>query len=324
MDDLKTNFVYSIILIIFALTTGYFFYMAGIKFQNFLTINIFELLDLMLTFNFVLFIIFASITIAIIELIIKKFNPKIAIIISTICFLISAILIGFFFGLIEFIIPTFFGIIGIFFATITQANKEKEYKTMPILRSGISSGGKIVLFIGLGMLLFTLMITIQNQEFYEADFVKEFQNITIGEQKSIQYQIQEPLINSIIQTQKQTINAIKKINGFNELENKNDTDVLTFISGFKNFEITINSEEYKKTLNEQYTIQQEEQDISQQILESIPLIKSLSKYAWLIYSILSFLLIMGIGNIIIKNLSGIIYSIIEAYTNNKPIEKDIY
>ncbi len=305
--------IYSIILITMILITGFFFSLTGIQIENFLTINIFPIIEKLLSINFLAFIIFASASLAIIEIIIKKFETKTTILFCTTSYLLGVIITCLLFNLIYFLIPLLFGVIGLFFATMTQNEKEKEYKTMAILRSGISSAGKIILFVAIGTLLFFLIINIQNQSYYEESFTKDFLNLTIDEQNTVYSQINEPFIDSIIEAQKQTINSIKSIKGFQELENKNDVDVLTFVAGFNNLETTLNSENYRKTMIEQIENQQSNINFGENILNSIPLITQIAKYSWLFYTLFLFAFILMIGNILIKNIAGIIYAVIVIY-----------
>lgn len=319
MDDNVTVGIYLSILIIIIIISGYFFSLTGIRLENFLTINLFPLIDSVLTINFLIFIIFASISLSIIGLIIRKFKTKIAMILSSTGYTIGIIISCAIFGLFDFLIPLLFGIIGIVFATITQDKKEKEYKSMPILRSGMASSGKIISFIAIGAVLFTLTMTLTNQSSYEKNFTDGFLSLSIGEEGDLQSTIKEPLINAIVDSQKQTINSIKNLNSFSKLNEKNDSEVLTFLIEFQTFEATINSEAYKQIMEEQFDLQQD-QGISEKIMTTIPLVNNLSKMAWLFYTLTIFIFILMIGNLLVKNISGIIYSIVIFYIKEKENE----
>jgi hypothetical protein len=323
MDEQILVIIFSIILLITTIITGLFFSLTGIKLEHFLTINIFSVLDKFLTIEFLLFILFASITLSIILFIIKKFNYKMAIIITSIGYSIGIIITTILFGLTLFLIPLFFGLIGIIIAIFTQDKKEKEYKSMPLLRSGINSSGKIIFFIAVGFLLFTLIITIGNKDYYEQNFSKEFLSLTIGEDETLQDSVSEQIKNFVIDSQKQTIISIKNLPGYSELSKKNDIDVLTFIANLDGMEAIINSEEHENTVLMQLNNAQQSDELGKTMLDSLPLINQMARYAWLFYPLLLFIIILGVGNIIIKNLAGIIYFIINLYSAKQNFEENL-
>jgi hypothetical protein len=323
MDEQISVIIFSIILLITTIISGLFFSLTGIKLESFLTINLFPVLDKFLTIEFLLFILFASITLSMILFIIKKFNLKMAIIITSIGYIVGLVITTILFGLTLFLIPLSFGLIGIIISIFTQDKKEKEYKSMPLLRSGINSSGKIIFFIAVGFLLFTLIITVGNKSDYEQNFSKDVLSLTIGDNGTLQDSVSKPIINSIIESQKQTITNVKNLSGYSELSEKNDIDILTFIANLDGMEAMINSEEYKSLILEQLEKEQKNTDLGKTMLDNLPLINQISIYTWLIYPLLLFMIILGIGNLIVKNLAGIIYYIISLYSAKQNFEENL-
>lgn len=318
MNYSTNTIILSIITILSSISTAYFFSLSGISINNFLTINLFQLLDAILTIQFALSLIFASLSISTIICIIKNNEFATGITFSLISYILGAIIGTLLFGLTNFLIPILFGSIGIFLAIKNLEQKEKEYKSMPILRAGINSSGKIILFISIGFFIYLLFITIPNQVNYEKQFSNDFLSITIGgEKNSVQDSIQSQVIDIIIQTQKETLNSIKQFSGFSSLHESSDISTLNFYSNFIAYEQVVNSNEYKNNLKEQYVEQTDNSEIGKTILDNLPFIEKTAKYAWLLYALSGLILTLFLGNLIIKNLAGIFYFLLNSAFNQK-------
>ncbi len=323
MNYSTNTIILSIITIISSISTAYFFSLSGININNFLTINFFQLLEAVLTIQFALFLIFASLSISAILSIIKNNEFLTGITFSLISYILGAIIGTLLFGLINFLIPILFGSIGIFLAIKTQEQKEKEYKSMPILRAGINSAGKVILFISIGFFVYLLFVTIPNQVNYEKQFSNDFLSITIGgEKNSVQDSVQSQVIDIVIQTQKETLNSIKQFSGFSSLQESSDISSINFYNNFVAYEQVINSNEYKNNLKEQNIEQNNTSNLGKTILDNLPFIEKTARYAWLLYALSGLILTLFLGNLIIKNLAGIFYFLLNsAFNQKKPYSK---
>ncbi len=319
MEEKIKDILLSFFVMIGVILSGFFFSITNITLEKMLTINIFPILEKIFTIEFLFFLIILSLTIAVILFIIKT-KKEDAFIINFVGYFLGCLITVIFFNLLEFFVPLLFGLAGILIISKTQAGKEKEYKTMKTLRAGINSTGKIITLLAFGVMVFLLVITIPNASDYEEAFVEDFLKITVGE-NDVDTSIQESIIESTIEAQISTVEAIKSIRGFSKLHEKDDIDVITFLMNFENLERTLKSEEYKERVIAE-TIQKTTQEkIGAEMIEQIPLIKNIASFSWIIYPLLAFLIIIGIGNIIIKNVAGLIFLGFVKIGEKKTLEK---
>jgi hypothetical protein len=310
MDNYITTIALTITLIISIISANFFFSITKITLDSFLTINVFPLINAMISFEFIMFLIFVSLSIACILLIIKHANFQYALGFSLIGYVLGITLGTILFGNLGFLIPLLIATGGIPLAFESLVKKEKEYKSLPTLRSGISAANKMIMLTGVGLFIFIIIITFPAQEVHEQTFITQILSTTIGDTQTFGEMLQTPMVQIIIDSQKQTLNSVKKMPGFNEFENKNDADVLTFVTNFKTFDNMVNSDNYKTSIKNQFNSQNQNQELNKQLIQQIPIISNISKLAWLVYALEAFILVMFIGNLIVKNLAGLIYILI--------------
>ncbi|MFA5763277.1 MAG: hypothetical protein WC915_00520 [archaeon] len=310
MDNYITTIALTITLIISIISANFFFSITKITLDHFLTINVFPLINAMISFEFIMFLIFVSLSIACILLIIKHANLQYALGFSLVGYVLGVTLGTILFGNVGFLVPLLLAAGGIPLAFESLIKKEKEYKSLPTLRSGISAANKIIILSAVGLLIFILVITFPAQDIYEQRFATQILSTTIGDAQTFGGMLQTPMVKIIVDSQKQTLNSIKKMPGFNQFENKNDADVLTFVTNFNTFDNMVNSDTYITTITDQFAAQTENQELNKQLLEQIPIINEIAKLAWLLYAIEAFILVMFIGNLIVKNLAGLMYILI--------------
>jgi hypothetical protein len=317
MDNYFTTIALTIILIISIISANFFFAATTITLDHFLTVNAFPLINAMISMEFIAFLFFVSLAIACILVIISHANTQYALGFSLAGYALGVTIGTIIFGNVGFLIPLLLAAGGIPLALESLKKKEKEYNSLPKLRSGMNAAGKIVILTGVGLLLFILIITFPIQEQYEHEFTAEILNTTIGENNNFGEMLQTPMIDVIINSQKQTLTSVKKMPGFSEFENKQDSDVLTFINSFNTFENMINSNSHKETITSQFNQQKENQELNTQLLEQLPIISELSKLAWLMYGFSAFILVLFIGNLIVKNVAGLLYVLINYLIPNQ-------
>ncbi len=310
MDNYLTTIALTITLIISIISANFFFALTKITLDSFLTINVFPLINAMISFEFIMFLIFVSLSIACILVIIKHANLQYALGFSLIGYVLGITLGTIIFGNIGFLIPLLIATGGIPLAFESLNKKEREYKSLPTLRSGISAANKMIMLTAAGLLIFIMIITFPAQETYEQEFAAQILSTTIGDTQTFGGMLQTPMIKVIIDSQKQTLDSVKKMPGFSQFENKNDPDILTFVTNFNTFNNMVNSKNYVTTITDQFSAQTENQELNKQLLEQIPIINEVAKLSWLVYALEAFIMVMFIGNLIVKNLAGLIYILI--------------
>jgi hypothetical protein len=308
MDDKYIGIILSVLFFFLIIIDSYLFFLTKINFDLLNTINLFPLIELLVSIEFILFIVFCCFTFALIPLIMSFLERKNSIIILTLIYFFGTLIGCYLFNLIDFFIPLLFGLIGLNIPLIWYKKEQTQKKQY--FKSATNKIGKIIVFIALGFFLTSLITTINNEN-YKQEFIDDFMELTINEEESLKDNIQKPLIDSIINSQIQTIKSIKTIPGFSELRNKNDSDVLTFVTGFEILESTINSKQHIEEVTKNYEKQTQNTNIEEELLKQIPFIEKASNYAWLIYSLMLFILINFIGNTLIKNIGGVIYFLVK-------------
>jgi uncharacterized integral membrane protein len=222
------------------------------------------------------------------------------------CIAAAISIIGF--ELTDFFIPILFGLIAMPFGIKFLKEKEQELKYFPRVRSGASAAGRMVLVISIGFLVSLAIIGIVNQPTIEKNFVGETLKMTVGDGITLDDSFLNSLTGVLIDSQVQTVNMIKNWNEVKNLENKNDLDGLMLVQKLDAMKAGLQS----KTTQEQMVEQMKGKkiDYGSQIMEKMPIMKEYAKYAWIMYAISAFVIIIAIGNLIVKNLSAVIYSMI--------------
>ncbi len=308
MDQRVFGSILTIITIVSILLSALFFSNTGITSNSFFTINIFPILAKILTINFVLFLIFGSIALATILTLYKLFETPLSITLTVIGYFIGVILGTIIFAQTEFLLMLLIGLIGIIIAF--KLMKKKEIGFLNLLKQGTNVSGKIILFIAIGLFVSMIIISIPNKDIYEKNFVDDLLKTSIGNEDNLKQNISEPILESTLAVQKETINSMKLLPGFSKLSSKSDSDVLAFVNGFDSYEEMVNSEEYKELLRQKIEAGSEGVNIGEQIIEELPIIERFSRYAWIIYPLMTFILALIIGSLIIKHLTALFYVII--------------
>jgi|GEM_PF-1671359 len=318
MEETHKGAILAILILIFTLTSAYFFSMSELKISSILTPNTLPLIESMFGTNFIVFLITTSISIALILFTIKKMSENEAIIISAIGYLIGGIGGCLIFGMLEYILPISFGFIGIIISAKTMNKKEKELKYASSIRAASFGAGKIITLICIGFFIYLILITAPNQKTYEENFVSEILDLTIGDTKSLQTQLNEPIIDLVIQTQKGTIQAIKSAPTYTPIKNSANPENVAFVLTMNEVEKQISSEAYKEQVTEQIQSGTQKQNIGEETIKQIPFIVGMSKYIWFIYCFSALVISLMIGNIVVKNISAIIYLLlIKIFPENK-------
>lgn len=302
-----TFFIISIILISISF---FLLSLTKINLTDLITINIFNLIEKTTNLEFILFLIMLSLIITFYFHISNILKTKKAMIIILSSWLIGIIINTLLFNLTEFFLVFFIATIGIFLF-LRENEQQSSFST------GFLVSKKFVLFFSIGLLISLLLITVPNAKELEDNFTNEILKTTIGDGQDLKQLLEEPIIETIISTQEQTILSIQTLPSYQKLIQKDDIDVKQFIMNLEIMQEIISSEEYKQELSEQMSSASElsTDDLSQQLIEDLPIIKNLAKISWILYPLMGFVLSISIFGIIIQILTAIIYTIIKNINN---------
>jgi hypothetical protein len=307
MENRIKGLILSILILALALTTAFFFSLSQAKIDLLFTPNVIPLLKVLLSTNFMFFLLSGSVTIALILITIRMLETKEAILFSCAGYLLGGILGCVIFGMMEYLLAVAFGMIGVILAAKMLNEKEQELKYMQTIRSGAFASGKIITLFAVGFLIFMLIIAYPNQKVYEDKFTEEILNFTIGNTQTLKEQITSPLTDLIIKTQKTTILGIKSAPTYTALQTTSDPEDLAFVMTMNAIEQEIDKKEYETLVKSQLQQSTAQLDFGKEILKDIPFVSLTAKNAWLIYCVSGFILILIMGNLIIKNISTILY-----------------
>jgi hypothetical protein len=289
---------------ILLLLSTLFFSLTKININDFLSINIFSLIEKGISIEFTLFMIFLSLSIALIIKATEELDKKEAIIYSLISYILFSTIGLIIFGVLEFLLLFLFGSIGII-ALVFSIQKKEGFE------AGNMGGKRFALFFSLGLFFVILSTTLPIQNELEEDFASDLLTSTVGGEDDLKSSIQEPLLEATVNTQIETLNAVSSLPSFENLSEKNDVDVLTFVTEFEAIQNTIESDDYRDQIENQLS----ESNIFENLIENMPLINNLSEYAWFIYPFFALIFIFMVNSIILKNLIAIFYFLINLILN---------
>ncbi|MFA6268489.1 MAG: hypothetical protein WCW13_03365 [archaeon] len=310
MDDRIPGAILSVLLFIWAIITIFFFTSTGITTNNFMTINLAPLMQEMLTTNFIAFIVSISITLGLILVLGRKYKFKYSIV-----FIYPPIILGllasfFLFQktILNFGIPIIGLLIGILIGVRFIANKENELKYLKTFRAGAFSTDKILLIGIVVFFLYLIILGSAQKEELKNGFVTDFLGVTVGDGISIGETFQVQFAGAIALQQQSAIDQVLSMQEMKNLTAKNDPDGLLLAAKLEAMKAVVVSDDFKKGIANQLKAQNI--DFGKEITKQIPLITTIAQSAWIMYPILALITLLFISNIIIKNLTGLVYAII--------------
>jgi len=254
----------------------------------------------------------SSFCLAIIIFIASKLEQQKALIFSLAGYLIGVTIILIFFIQIELIFLLLFCGFGIALGIKTHVKEEETFSKN--FKSGTSISGKVVLFFGIGIFVTILLITLPSASEYESNFSKDIVNSFVGGDNSA---LSAPLISSIGQLQKETLQAAQQTQEYKLMQSKNDSDFFKFEMKLEELKVLYTSDEYAKIIAESTSKIIENSESPPSLNFELPFVNDLAKYAWLIYALIAFASVLFIGELIIKNLSALIYAILSKLTTDQ-------
>jgi len=288
---------------------AYFFGQTGITIQSIMTINSFPLLSAILSINFLVFVILASLSLALILIIGKKYTFKYALLFSITGYLIGIILSTILFKqLANVFILMCFGLIAIPAGIVYINKREEELKYFKKIRAASTGAGRMLLILGLGFFFTLLFIGITNQAKLKEEFVPGFLQVTIGDGVTLDDTFQGQLVDALLGSQTQMIDTILGFDEFNSFQTNSDIDGLILKAKLEAIKSNLTSQQTKNIALAK--LKEQNIDLGKELIAKINFIKQVSDFVWVLYAISGFLLFTIIGSAIIKNLSAIFYTIL--------------
>jgi len=147
-----------------------------------------------------------------------------------------------------------------------------------------------------------------NQEQLKNDFVPEFLKMSVGDGVTLDDYFQMQLVSTIMTSESQLVDSIYSSAEMKNLKIKNDPDAIALSKKLLDINKSLGSEETKEAALVQ--IKDKKIDFGQEIISQLPMISTMSTYAWIIYAISGLLTFSIIASVIVKNIAAVIYTII--------------
>jgi hypothetical protein len=285
--------------------SGYFFSLTQITLNSFLTANTLSLINSIMTLNFLFFCICASIGVGLLLSIGYFYELKKAILISAPAYAISVIFLSVAFNLIDFFVPLIIGIIAIPICYLSL-KKSNELKVFPIIRTGVYASNKLILIIGAAFFLVLLVISITQANYLTQNFTKDILASTVGENLTLSEQISLQLASAISAQQVSTIDLVLEQQEMKNMLASDSIDAINLNQKLLAYKQAYAGEEFKTKVSED--LKNQNIDFGSELLKSFPILNTLANYAFIIYPFSAFVLFMFIGNLLIKNIAGLIFS----------------
>lgn len=314
MKNPITGILFAVAFFVCFIMSGYFFSLTNITLNSFLTINSINLIDSIMTLNFLLFCISTSIGLGIIISMGSFYNLKEASMISIPAYVLSVLVLIVAFNLTSFFAPLLLGVfaIPICFMSIQKA---REMKTFPILRAGIYSSGKFVLIIGIALFTTLLIIGLMQSQELEKNFTTDLLSTMVGDNLTLSDQFVLEFAQSIATQQVNTIDLMLEQKELQNLIESDSLDAINYHQKLLAYKDAYKGEEYKTKLATD--LKNNQTNFGEEFVTKFPILNTIAKYSFILYPIFAFMLFITIGNIIINNLAGLVFSGIVKYVPDK-------
>jgi len=311
--------LFALAFIVSFVMAGYFFSLTHITLNSFLTINLTILTDSILNLNFLFFCISTSIGLGVLASIGSFYELKQASIISITGYVLSIIILIVAFNLTDFFVPLLAGLFAIPIC-YTSIKKSREMKVFPILRTGLYATNQFILIVGLAFFIILLVISITQASYLTNNFTKEMLATTVGENLTLSDQISLQLASSISAHRADTIDVMLSQKELENLVNEGSIDAINFKQKLLAYKAAYLEDDYKsKTAT---SLKNQNIDFGTELLNKFPILTLMAKYAFLLYPISAFILFIFIGNILIKNIAGLVFSAILKFIPYKEITEE--
>ncbi|MCX6799176.1 MAG: hypothetical protein NTW59_03710 [Candidatus Diapherotrites archaeon] len=257
--------------------------------------------------DFLLSMLLFPITIAIITAAAKKIEKKTLMIAS----LLGAI-VGIIVAMLLFTTLQGFWVLGAFYlialplAVETAAMKYSELKSFVSMRTFLATAGRTITVISIGLFVMSAIVLLPQQEQhvqrFEETFIQSiFEGMTSGK---TQQQLTSSMVDTVVESQRQTLDTALGNTLFEKLRTKTDIDVIAFVAAADAIREQVNSEQYKQQLAQRFG--SSSTDISKKInilevlKQQMPVIAELEKMLWVLHAFVIVSTFMLLANILFK------------------------
>jgi hypothetical protein len=316
MNINKLHVFAGILLIVSMLLWGFFLNASNFDLFGLLSItNLDESIEKFFSLNFVLFILFFPLSDAIILSLAKFVEKKELRFIVLIAGIIGLLLLFFLFSsnLNIFIIALFY-LIGLILSIEAAFVKLQELKKWVMPRMISNASQTALVFLGIGIFLFTALTIIPNQQGY----LDEAQESIVGliSDDELGSGLSDSLTDVFIQTQQQTLNQITDTQFYSDLKTVDDPKVLAYASFIDLTKENLSTSRYREQIKT--LISQNQSKLSQgenielvfdRLKENLPFYAIFEEFYWLFAAFILVSIYFLIANLILKPLT-IIYGTI--------------
>ncbi|MEK6903009.1 MAG: hypothetical protein AABX02_05500 [archaeon] len=197
----------------------------------------------------------------------------------------------------------FFGAIP--FMLETARIKRLELVNFPIVRSSYSGAHRGLQIVGVGILV-TLALVAAPQS---AALYTTFQDSLFGGKVLQQLDIQKISGDFMITTQRDTLTQVTESAAFSKLRDKEDADVVSFVTLMDQTLVNVSSQEYKDKINQQIEDQANQIDpstLASQIQKTVPGYEGLKQNFWLLAAFVGTLFFFLFSTFFIQPLAAIL------------------
>tara|TARA_Y100000310_G_scaffold345828_1_gene470717 strand:- start:8291 stop:9301 length:1011 start_codon:yes stop_codon:yes gene_type:complete len=313
MDETQETILLGIIFGFTIVAVAFLSFFSGLDELNFVNPFLFEdILNLVSSIGFIAFVLVLPLPYAVLIVLSMHKEKKEVYGITGIGILLAIISWILLFGINanEILLGVFF-IISLRILIEVALIKKDELHRFVTYRTAAEAAKTAFFIFAIGIFISSAMIEQNNQE----QKIQEFGNaiMDIAFEQSGNETTNELLADLILNTQKKTITSIMQTPQYQDIEDKTDNDVISFVLLMEALETKVNAESTKQEILDQLD---ENQQNNQQILtfetlrQQSPLINTVAENLWLIVSSSIALMFIFFSNLIFANLTGVYTSIL--------------
>ena len=274
--------------------------------------------------NFVIFLVLFPLSIALVSAYAKVFEKKnlyLIVFASSVAFLGISILV--YQNASQFILAGIVYAAALLFGVEASFVKFSELKTLPFLRTSMSTAGLVGTFVAIGLFASTALFVLPQQEKIVAEFEEKILSSVVENNDDLANDLSRSAAGVYIQGQQQSAQSLVNSPAFEKLTQKQDPDVQAFVLGTNLLVDQIYSAEYRAKVEAQFREnakgQIEQQDLSSsfdKIKQSMPLLVLIEENYWLLAGFIVASLYLFASSTIIKPLAGLYGFLLGLFVQN--------
>ncbi|MBU2476489.1 hypothetical protein KKG83_03390 [Candidatus Micrarchaeota archaeon] len=311
----KKNIVFAVLVFLSVILWVYFLNSTELTLTEMLDLSqMNSTIDKLNSSNFIFFLLFFPLTIALITIQCKTEENKInSFIVSLGGVLLGLIASMFLFPLMqEYLLIGIFYLIGVGLAVemiYTRLLELKKYVSLRILGTGIQ---RTTTILALGLFLLVAFTVNENHEYYSEKIDEELLKMAGGEQAK--EQLTTGVVDAIVESHKQLADQITSLSSFQALENSSDPNAVIFHTGIIEMKDQLYSPKYRQQIideiNKQNAVSDDQlKSVLSSVKEQMPLFGVIVDFLWLIEGFAFFSVFLLVSNTVFYVLT-IIYGLL--------------